>query len=63
MEFLLRFVAFLLKFFGFIFAPFLIFFSKHKKIEIPPIRNDLLLLPVVVLAEKIRKREVSEIEK
>lgn len=59
MEVLLRFVAFLLKLGGFLFTPFLILFNTHKKVQIPPITNDLLKLPVVDLAEKIRKQEVK----
>lgn len=60
MEVLLRIVAFLLKMGGFIFAPFLILFNTHKKVKIPPITNDLLKLPVVDLAEKIRQQEVRK---
>lgn len=59
MEVLLRFVAFLLKLSGYLLTPFLILFNKHKKVAIPPITNDLLKLPVVDLAEKIRQREVN----
>lgn len=58
MEVLLRFAAVLLKLFGYLFTPFLILLNTHKKVKIPPIKNDLLKLSVVDLAEKIRQREV-----
>lgn len=48
-----------MKMFGFLFTPFLILFNKHKKMKIPPHKNDLLNIPVVDLAEKIRNREVN----
>ena len=59
MEVILRFMAFLLKCLGYLAVPFLIVFNSHKKVKIPPIKNDLLKLPVVDLAEKIRAKEVS----
>lgn len=59
MELLLRFVAFSMKIFGFLFTPILILFNKHKRVKIPAHKNDLLNIPVVDLAEKIRNKEVS----
>lgn len=59
MELLLRFAAFLLKSVGFLLTPFLTFFNSYKKTKIPPIKNDLINICVVDLAQKIRKREVS----
>lgn len=59
MEVLLRVAAFLLKCVGFLLTPFLILFNSHKKVKIPPITNDLLNIPVIDLAQKIRKKEVS----
>lgn len=58
MEVLLRVAAFLLKCLGFILMPFLCIFNPYKKMKIPPIKNDLLYIPVVDLARKIRKKEV-----
>lgn len=59
MEVILRIGAFLLKLLGFLLMPFLSICSFYKKIEIPPITNDLLNIPVVDLAQKIRKKEVN----
>lgn len=58
MEVILRVAAFLLKCVGFLLMPFLSFFNSYKKIKIPPIKNDILNIPVVDLAQKIRKKEV-----
>lgn len=58
METLLRVAAFLLKCLGFIVSPLLAIFNPHKKVQIPPNRNELLNIPVVELAQKIRKKEV-----
>lgn len=58
MAVLLRVAAFFLKWIGFLLTPFLILFSPHKKVQIPPIKNDLLNISVVDLAQKIRKKEV-----
>lgn len=59
MEVLLRTAAFLLKCIGFLLTPFLTFFNSYKKTKIPPIKNDLINICVVDLAQKIRKQEVS----
>lgn len=58
MEVLLRIMAFLLKCLGFLLTPFLILLNSHKKNKIPQITNDLLKIPVVELAQKIRQKEV-----
>lgn len=63
MEVLLRVAAFLLKCVGFILMPFLSFFNSYKKFKIPPIKNDLINLSVVDLAQKIRKKEVNKPER
>lgn len=58
MEVILRIAAFLLKYIGFLLTPFFYLFNPYKKLNIPPNKNELLLIPVVDLAQKIRKREV-----
>lgn len=59
MEVILRLAAFLLKCLGFILTPLLSIFNPYKKVQIPPIKNELLNIPVVELAQKIRKKEVQ----
>lgn len=58
MEVILRIAAFLLKCLGFILTPLLGVFNAYKKVNIPPNDNELLHIPVVELAQKIRKKEV-----
>lgn len=62
MEPIIRFAAFLLKIFGYLILPILIFINKLniKPAKIPPIRNELLYIPAVDLATKIRNKEVSQ---
>lgn len=62
MEPIIRFAAFLLKIFGYLILPILIFINKRniKPAKIPPIRNELLYIPAVDLATKIRNKEVSQ---
>lgn len=59
MAWLLRSAALLLRVLGYLLTPFLILFNRHKRETIPPIKNDLLKLSVVELAEKIRQKEVN----
>lgn len=59
MEVMLRIAAFLLKCIGFLLVPILYLFNPYKKVTIPPNKNELLNVPVVDLAQKIRKKEVN----
>ncbi|XP_031633362.1 fatty-acid amide hydrolase 2-A-like [Contarinia nasturtii] len=59
MELLLRIAAFFLKCMGFLLTPFFYLFNPYKKLKIPPNKNELLNIPVVDLAQKIRKKEVT----
>lgn len=58
MEVILRVAAFLLKCLGFVLTPLLGIFNPYNKVKIPPNKNELLNIPVVDLAQKIRKKEV-----
>lgn len=58
MELILRIAAFLLKCLGFVLTPLLGVFNSYKKVNIPSNENELLNIPVVELAQKIRKKEV-----
>lgn len=63
MDLLIRTLALLLKVFGFLFTPLnaLISWIKYRDIQIPAITNELLRLPAVDLAAKIRNREVTAV--
>lgn len=59
MNILVRILAFVLKLMGFITLPFLILFSRYKKShKVPPVKNPLLNIAVVDLAQKLRDKEV-----
>lgn len=58
MEVLLRMIAFLLKYIGYLIMPLQCLFNSNKRVKVPPIKNDLLKLAVVDLAEKIRQKQV-----
>lgn len=63
MELLLRFIAGILKYFGYFITPLVYLINSingcNSRVKIPPIRNDLLKLSVVDLAEKIRLKQVK----
>lgn len=63
MDLLIRLLALVLKVLGFIMIPInsLINWTKYRTHTIPPITNDLLRLPAVDLAAKIRNREVTAV--
>lgn len=60
MEFFLRFMLLLIKLIGYLFTPIIILVNKCRirQAKIPPIQNELLNLPVIDLAAKIRNKEV-----
>lgn len=62
MELLLRFIAGILKYVGYLVTPIVYLFSSvngyNSRVKIPPIRNDILKWSVVDLAEKIRMKQV-----
>lgn len=64
MELLLRFIGFCFKIIGLLITPLLavINYFKYSPIRIAPIQNELLKIPAVDLAAKIRNREVSSEE-
>lgn len=59
MELLLRIIAGALKYLGYLITPLLCLVNTHRRVKMPPIRNDLLKLSVVDLAEKIRQKQVQ----
>lgn len=61
MEILLRFIGFCFKIIGFFITPLLalINYFKYSAIRIPPIKNELLKIPAIELASKIRNKEVN----
>lgn len=61
MEILLRFVSFVLKVIGYFLTPLLaiINYVNYRSIRIPPIDNELLKIPAIELAAKIRNKEVN----
>lgn len=63
MDLLIRFLGLVLKVLGFIVAPInaLVNWIKYRPIQIPAITNELLRLPAVELAAKIRNREVTAV--
>lgn len=63
MDLLIRFFGLLLKIFAFIISPIISLYTwiKYRPIVIPAITNDLLRIPAVDLATKIRNREVTAV--
>lgn len=59
MEFFLRFIAGILKYCGYLITPLVCLLNTNRRVKIPPIRNDLLKLTVVDLAEKLRQKQVQ----
>lgn len=61
MDSLLQLAYALFKIIGFFINPFLaiINYLCYRSIKIPPIQNELLKMPVIELAAKIRNKEVS----
>lgn len=61
MELLLRFISFCLKIIGYLITPLLVIINyvNYRSIQIPPIENELLKIPAVELAAKIRNKEVN----
>lgn len=54
-----RVFAFIMKLFGYIALPFQILFNPYNNnIKVPPATNPLLNIPVVVLVQKLRNKEV-----
>lgn len=58
MEILLRFILFIIKILGFLLFPIYFIKGIFTTGKIPPITSHLLTIPVVDLADKIRKKEV-----
>lgn len=63
MDLLVRFLAVLLKLLNFIVTPInsVVNYIRYRPIKIPAITNELLTMPAVDLATKIRQREVSAV--
>lgn len=61
MEYFIRFLLLIVKLLGFFIMPIVILVNKCtiKSVKIAPVTNDLLKIPVVDLATKIRNKEVN----
>lgn len=60
MELLLRFIGMVMKVLNILSTPFLVISGRYfyRPIKVPPIKNELLRLAAIDLAEKIRNKEV-----
>lgn len=61
MEILLRVIGFCFKIVGYFITPLLaiINYLSYRSIQIPSIKNELLKIPAIELASKIRNKEVN----